>query len=429
MSEVEQFATKYRSKSIDEYVGNDYVKTTILRRFLDEPYPQTIMIEGESGCGKTTMGRLLAKHIVCEHKKRVTVEGQEMTLPCNECETCILMDKFIQDGDSDNLYNVTELDSSVSRRAESIDEFISEASVPSMYGGHQVYIIDECHMISKTGQTSFLKFLEDVPEGKIFIFCTTDRDKVLETLVNRCKLILTVRKPTLENVVQVLQNIADAEGISYEVGALKLIAERSGYVYRSAINNFENVFRGYKTVTVSNTADALDIQTLDVFFDFFNYLLSGNVVMYVHMLHIIKIGSGFKVFYENLREFVKRGLYVKNGIPIEGLTDSEINNFSKLFKEFSLEEVYSLLNFIDSAKEGDLETKLFILGYRGLHKLETPTEKEEVEVRDNDLANEKQVQQVFKTHQAEVKRELTEEEAGEDLKDLTLEDMASMFKL
>lgn len=426
---VEKFSTKYRSKSIDEYVGNELVKTTMLRRFSEEPYPQVLMITGESGCGKTTMARLLSKHIVCENPKKVNVHGIDATLPCNECETCKLMDDFIEDGNSDNLYNVSEMDATISRRAESIDEFIAEASVPSMFGGYQVYIVDECHMISRTGQNSFLKFLEDAPAGKIFIFCTTDPQNVIPTLLTRC-LMLEVKKPTLDDVVEVLTNIANAEGISYELGALKLIAERSSYIYRSSINSFENVFRSFKDVTVDNVSQALGVQPLELYFDFFRYLMSGNVVMYAHIMHKIKIGSGFRSFFEELRSFVMRGLYVRNGIPIPGLTDTELKNFSKLFKEFSVEEVCVILDFLDRADESDLETSLFVLGYRGL-KAPLPANLSEpepsVKVGDNDLSNERQVQQVFKNHQLEQKRNMAESSAEEELQELSIDAMANMF--
>lgn len=431
MSDVEKFATKHRCKSIDSYVGNDFVKSTMLRRFHKEPYPQAIMLFGGSGTGKTTLARLLAKHIVCEDKREVEIKGSMVTLPCDECMTCQSMNKFIETGDDGDLYNVKELDASEYRRAENIDAFISEASVPSMYGGYHVYIIDECHVISNTGQNSFLKFIEDPPEGKIFIFCTTDKHKVLNTLINRC-LVFEIKKPTLDDVVESLKIIADAEGISYELGALKLIAERSNYVYREAINNLENVFRSFKLVSVKNASESLDVQSLDLFFDFFKYLIDNNIVMYSHVLHLVKVGIGYESFYTNLLEFVKRGLYIKNGIPIEGLTKTEMKNFSELFKRFSVDEVYSLLAFLNDAREGDLEIKFFTLGYRGLQKVKEEEEKvfsepTEITVSDRDLANELQIQHTFKEHKKELKREETESDANKELEELSLEDMSSLF--
>lgn len=428
------FSTKYRSKSIDEYVGNDYSKSKMLNAIEEDVIPPVWLIHGESGCGKTTLARLGAKHIVCENKQTKEINGRAYKVPCNECTTCVEMDHFINTGDSSNLYNVTELDSSKTRKVETIEAFIEEAGVSSMYNGYEVYILDECHLLTTSSQSALLKFTEDTPEGKVFMFCTTDKQKMLPALVNRAQVQCPIEKPSVENIISVLANICDQEGLAYERQALSMIAIHSDNVYRSSQLNLEEVARLKEGISVEAVSKALDIQDLSVFFDFFRYLSTNNIVMFTNSLYQIKTGIGFTKFINQLTSFVVRGLYLRSGVSVEGLSPKEIKNMKELFKNFSLEEIIALLNFLRTVEVGNVEANLFTLGYQGLGifstKAETHTQPDPIpnlNLKSDDLEREKQVLSADKKHQKEVHVNKTSQNAEDELRDLSEDDIMRAF--
>lgn len=432
-------ATKYRSKKVEEYIGNEFAKTQILNNFKEEPYPSVILIDGDSGCGKTTLARLTAKLVFCENKQTKEVNGVSHLVSCNECESCQIIDECIEKGDSEASLTTgiyTELDATQSRKVSEIDSFIEEFSIPPMYG-YQFHIIDECHMINETAQNSLLKFFEDVPERSIFVLCTTDPQKMLKTLVNRCRVKIHISKPTTEEIIENLQRVCDAEHFSYTVSGLRLIAERSDNVHRTSLINLSQVLVASDRVDSDTVSKALDIQNEGLFFDFLGYLLKGNSVMYMHLLYEIRLNGKFSKFVDDLNRFVKRGLYIRTGITPAGLTNTELKRFKSLFAQFSLEEIYGLLTFLDTVSEGDIETRLITLGYRGLKLVsngeqmvstkEQPTQG--IEVKENDLRDEAKIQQALKEHKRSESISQTGNKAQELLKDLDPSDLANSFGL
>lgn len=364
------FKTKYRSRTFDEYIGNDMLKTTILNRFATgEPFPTSLMVFGQSGCGKTTIGRLIVKQVLCKNKVSKSILNRVYKVPCNVCDDCKECDSYIQTGIDDDLIAVKELDATKTRKVDDVDAFIAEAKVPFMYDMTRVYLIDECHMLTRDSQNALLKLIEDPPSDTIFIFCTTDPHKVIETLWNRMDLTVEVLKPSLEDNIKLLTHVCEQEGISYERAGLALIAERSNYTYRASLTSLENVYRSRGTVYYDDAESVYSLLPTEEYFSFFKYLVDGNIVLFTSLINKVEHGIGCKKFIEGLRDFVKRGFYIANGVVVEGVIESDLGKYKRLFKSFSMDESVALLDFLNRADEGDLETKLLLLGYRGLDGL------------------------------------------------------------
>lgn len=423
------FKTKYRSSTFDEYIGNDLLKTTVLNRFAtDQPYPVVTMVYGASGCGKTTIARLIAKQVMCEDKITKNIDNKLYHIPCNKCDTCLEIDNYIATGDDSRLASVNELDATKARRSDAIDEFIQEASIPNMYGTYNIHILDEAHMLSVGAQNNLLKFLEDAPPKTLFMICTTDPQKIISTIHTRVDLFLEVLKPTLENNIELLESVCKKENITYDRTALALIAERAKLVYRSSLSSLENVFRGHGIVSYKAVVETFGEVPTELYFKFFGYLLKRNIVMYTQMVNKAQRETGLPKFIENLTDFTKRGIYVSMGLSVEGVTKDEVSKFKDLFSKFSQEEIFTLLQFLDTVREGDIETRLLILGYRGLTPATTVVDSgnsSEIRLSEEDIASEKKEIFVKREGDKELARIRTLDNASESLKPLDKSELLS----
>lgn len=354
---------KYRSRNLAEYEGNEYAKTVIQNNFaLGKKYPPTVLMTGPSGCGKTTLARLLLKHIIveCRHEN----DGH----PCGDCLECLDFDEYIATGSTDRLYNVQEVDATIDGGKKAIAEVIDDIMRPTVSDDIRGYILDEAHMLTDSAQNALLKAMEDAPSGVIIILCTTNPERLLDTVRNRCRLQIPVQKPNMENVVNLLTRVCNAEGVQFEKAGLKLIAERSEFVFRSSLANLDLTIKMKGNATLQGVSDALGVQNTDDYFKFFDYLLSHNTVLYTQLMHDIKVSGDFKRFVHDIKDFIKRGLYVKSGITIEGMLPHELKRFKALFDRFTIEQIYVLLETLEFIEEGDIESRLFLLGYRGLNR-------------------------------------------------------------
>lgn len=356
------FHRKYRPNTIAGYIGNKGIKEKSLRAVSSPVRPQVLLYSGQAGCGKTTMARLMAKEYVCED--RDLEKGA-----CGQCYSCREMDYFIETGDSGNLMNVQEIDVTDSNKRQDIDRLLEDASQPDITGNWKVYILDECHMMTNTAQNRLLKNLEEPAEKVLMILCTTNPEKLLETIISRCQYNFKVTKPNNEDLSALLARVCKAEGVEYDAKGLSLVCVAGDFVPRKSLTSLERVVRQVGKVTYSDTLQVLDLTATKLFFEFYNYLLKSpiDIKSYIVFLSKVKAQVDLSQFVDDLLAFTKRGIYIYSGVNTESLDTSEVTTYSKLFSQFSVADLGNTLSTLLEIKtSGDQETRLILLGYLGL---------------------------------------------------------------
>lgn len=364
MSEYLAYHRKYRPKKLSEYIGNPKVKKGVIAALEGASKPQVILMQGQAGGGKTSMARLLAKEYLCENRHPITGA-------CGSCYNCQTIEDYIETGNQGGLSDVMEVDVTDSSGKKDIDALLDEVNIPSFTGNWKVFILDEVHELSKAGQSRLLKTLEEPAERVLIILCTTDPQKLLDTIISRCQYNFIVTKPSREDLVGLLVKVCKAEGIRHDIKALSLVCVKGDFVPRKTLVELEKVVREKKDVTYENTVEALDLVSDKYFFDFYKILLKEVVDIYEYITFIGKVKSDMdiKQFVDNLVSFTVRGLYIFNGVNAEALDKSEVKQYSRIFSQVRAGDVAHLLNaLLDMKNSLDMETKLLLLGYTGLRR-------------------------------------------------------------
>jgi DNA polymerase-3 subunit gamma/tau len=207
-------------------VGQQHITTTLKNAIRQGQLAQAFLFCGPRGVGKTTCARILAKTINCTN---LTPD----TEPCNECENC----RSFDDGTSMNIF---ELDAASNNSVEDIRDLVRQVSIPPQTGRYKVYIIDEVHMLSTAAFNAFLKTLEEPPAYAKFILATTEKHKIIPTILSRCQ-VFDFKRIQSEDIVNHLKFIAEKEGIHYEEEALHIIAHKAEGGLRDALSTFDQL--------------------------------------------------------------------------------------------------------------------------------------------------------------------------------------------
>ena len=344
------FARRFRPTTMANYVGNEKNKETI-KRYLKGKKPQSILLTGNTGCGKTTIARLLVKEYLCEDR-------DDEKGACGVCNSCIAVDDYILTGSTEMLPDIHEIDITDKSGKSDIDSILETVEYPSITGGWKVYLLDEVHMASRQAQSRILKILEEPPEDVLFIFCTTDPDKMLDTLKNRCQLKLSIVKPTLVDITNLLKRVCLEESKDYDLEGLRTIASRSEFVIRDSLNNLERVLetRGdAKAVSVNEEFNEISNALL---FQFYKAFRGKDFLAYMGLLYKIKVSFDFRQFLVSLNNFTMRGIYILNGVDVEGISEDELVSYKELFKSFTTEELSYILSSLRRMDIGDIEANL-----------------------------------------------------------------------
>lgn len=352
---AKQFSRWYRPDSLDGYIGNSAVKETIRNIFKRDRLPQSILLYGVTGCGKTTLARIIAKEYLCEN--RSAEHGA-----CGVCENCLMVDEYIKTGDFGALQDLKEVDITSASGKDDITELLEEMSYPSMFGGWKVYVMDEVQLASKQAQQRMLKYIEEPTEKVCVVFCTTNPEMILDTLKNRCSLKLEVKKPSLSELVGLLKFVCEKEGIQYDLEGLKRVSVKANFVIREALQLLERLVQSRGIVTHNTFTKEFQEIGDGALFRFFEAYLKKDALRYLSVLHEVRLLGGFEAFLGGCLGFLSRGIYVVNGIPVEGMSKEETEMFSKLFKKYSESEIGFLLSSLLKLRGSrDLESGLMCM--------------------------------------------------------------------
>lgn len=255
-------ARKYRPVNFESVVGQSSLTTTLKNAIRNNQIAHAYLFCGPRGVGKTTCARIFAKTINCSN---ITPEGEA----CDKCESC----KSFNDQRSVNIF---ELDAASNNSVEDIRQLIEEVRIPPQMGKYKVYIIDEVHMLSNTAFNAFLKTLEEPPAHAIFIMATTEKHKILPTILSRCQ-IYDFNRITVNDIVLQLKKIAEKENIKVDDNALNIIATKADGGMRDALSIFDQVANfGEGNVTYENVIYNLNVLDYDYYFKITDDIYSGD---------------------------------------------------------------------------------------------------------------------------------------------------------
>ena len=256
-------ARKYRPASFSTVVGQKALTHTLKTAIKNEQLAHAYLFCGPRGVGKTTCARIFAKAINCEH---LTPEGE----PCNQCESC-------QAFNEQRSYNILELDAASNNSVDDIRNITDQVLVPPQVGRYRVFIIDEVHMLSQAAFNAFLKTLEEPPEYAIFILATTEKQKIIPTILSRCQ-IYDFARITVPDIVEQLQYICQDKGVTADPSALNVIAQKADGAMRDALSIFDQVLASSDgNITYQNAIENLNVLDYDYYFRLDEAFLTGDV--------------------------------------------------------------------------------------------------------------------------------------------------------
>lgn len=337
-------ARKYRPSTFNSVVGQVHITTTLKNAIKNNHLAQAFLFCGPRGVGKTTCARILAKTINCQNL-------QSEIEPCNECDSC----KSFNNGNS---LNIHELDAASNNSVEDIRNLVDQVRYAPQTGKYKIYIIDEVHMLSNQAFNAFLKTLEEPPSYAIFILATTEKHKIIPTILSRCQ-IFDFNRIQVEDISSHLQYIADKESIETETEALHLIAQKADGALRDALSIFDLIatFSSGSKITYKSTIDNLHILDYDYYFKVVDSLLEENIPGVLLIFdEILKNGFDGHNFIVGLSEHLRNLLVCKDPETVKLLQVSESVQ-QKYVKQSAQASVSFILTALNIANNCDINFK------------------------------------------------------------------------
>ncbi|MBR0048025.1 MAG: DNA polymerase III subunit gamma/tau [Prevotella sp.] len=310
MEEYIVSARKYRPMAFDMVVGQNALTTTLKNAVKSGKLAHAYLFCGPRGVGKTTCARIFAKAINCQNP---TSDGEA----CNECESC-------QSFNEQRSLNIFELDAASNNSVEHIKTLMEQTRIPPQIGKYKVFIIDEVHMLSTAAFNAFLKTLEEPPAHVIFILATTEKHKILPTILSRCQ-IYDFERMTVRNTIGHLKHVAEKEGIQYEEAALAVIAEKADGGMRDALSIFDQAASFCQgNITYQKVIEDLNVLDAEYYFRLVDYSLANNVTEAMVLLNDV-VNKGFDggLLIQGLARHVRNVLMAKDPQTLPLLEVSE----------------------------------------------------------------------------------------------------------
>jgi DNA polymerase III subunit gamma/tau len=336
-------ARKYRPTRFDEVVGQEHVSQTLKNALQNDHLAHAFLFCGPRGVGKTTMARILAKTINCQ-------QPSSDSEPCNTCDNC----RSFQENAS---FNIIELDAASNNTVEAIRTLIEQVRFQPQQGKYKVFIIDEVHMLSQSAFNAFLKTLEEPPSYAIFILATTEKHKIIPTILSRCQ-IYDFKRILVPDTVKHLQDICDKENIQADPEALHIIAQKADGALRDALSIFDRIvsYSGSK-VSYDDVISNLNVLDYDYYFRAVEALLSEDLPTLLILFDEIQ-RKGFEgdLFINGLAEHLRNLLMCQDPatLPLLELSDGLQERYAKQ----ALQTAPSfLLTSLQIANDCDVEFK------------------------------------------------------------------------
>ena len=292
-------ARKYRPQNFNTVVGQSHITITLKNAIKNNQLAHAFLFCGPRGVGKTTCARILAKTINCE---KITAD----TEACNKCNSCVSFD-------NGNSFNIHELDAASHNSVDDIRALVEQVRFAPQAGKYKVYIVDEVHMLSPSAFNAFLKTLEEPPPYTIFILATTEKHKIIPTILSRCQLF-DFKRITINDTVTHLQEIAEKEQITAEKSALHLIAQKSEGCMRDSLSILDKIvsFTG-GNITYANTLEHLNILDEDYYFSLLDQLQQQQLAESLLLFDEIN-QKGFEgdTFLDGFAEFLRNLMVCKD---------------------------------------------------------------------------------------------------------------------
>ena len=337
MKEYIVSARKYRPVSFDTVVGQTALTTTLKNAVKSGKLAHAYLFCGPRGVGKTTCARIFAKAINCQNP----TEDSEA---CNECESCKAFNE-------QRSYNIFELDAASNNSVENIKDLMEQTRIPPQVGKYKVFIIDEVHMLSTAAFNAFLKTLEEPPAHVIFILATTEKHKILPTIISRCQ-IYDFERMTVPDIVNHLKSVAEKEGIAYEEEALAVIAEKADGGMRDALSVFDQAASFCQgNITYKKVIEDLNVLDADNYFNIIDLCLENKVADVMVLLNNV-INKGFDGgnMVNGLAVHVRNVLMAKNEqtLPLLKVSERQATRYKEQAAKCPVNFLYKALKIMNN---------------------------------------------------------------------------------
>ena len=336
-------ARKYRPRTFDTVVAQNSITSTLKNAIKNNQLAQAFLFCGPRGVGKTTCARILAKTINCENLS-------ENLEPCGECPPCRSFNEYAS-------FNIHELDAASNNSVDDIRSLVDQVRVPPQVGKYKVYIIDEVHMLSASAFNAFLKTLEEPPAYAKFILATTEKHKIIPTILSRCQ-IYDFKRIGVEDIAKYLNFVAQKEDVIADPDALHIIAMKADGAMRDALTIFDQLvsFSG-KSITYENVLENLNVLDYDYFFQMTDFIYSSNLSESLLLLHkVIDKGFDGQHFITGLGEHLRNLLVCKDTVTIN-LLEVSANIKDKYSDQAARCESVCLIKGIDLINKCDINYK------------------------------------------------------------------------